>query len=153
GEFAGTTEGSVLPNRVEKIVEDYLRNRPEVMDQALMSLETRRQAEETQRVKAAIAARMDSLVKDPSSPVTGNPKADVTVVEFFDYRCGYCKKAAGTVAQLQKNDANVRIIYKDLPILGEDSLFAAKAALAAHVQGKHHAFHEALYAAKSDLTS
>ena len=153
GEFAGTTEGPALHKRVEKIVEDYLRNRPELIEQALMSLETKRQAEGKQRVKTAIAARLDLLVKDPSSPVSGNPKADVPVVAFFDYGCGYCRKVAAAVAQLQKNDANVRIIYKDLPILGEDSVFAAKAALAAHVQGKHHAFHEALYAAKSDLTS
>jgi len=153
GEFAGTMEGSALHKKVEKILEDYLRNRPELIEQALMSLQTKRQAEEKQRVKAAIAARLDLLVKDPSSPVSGNPKADVPVVAFFDYRCGYCRKVAAAVTQLQKNDANVRLIYKDLPILGEDSVFAAKAALAAHVQGKHHAFHEALYAAKSDLTS
>ena len=66
------------------------------------------------------------------------------MIEFFDYRCGYCKKAAGAVTQLQKEDRRVRVIYKDLPILGEASELAAKAALASTAQGKHQAFHEAL---------
>lgn len=136
---------------VEKIVEDYIRAKPEVIEQALQSLEKKREAEEQERVKAAIVAKQDELVKDPASPVSGNPAGDVTVVEFFDYRCGYCKRVAGTVAELQKSDARVRVVYKDFPILGEESVYAAKAALAAHAQGKHHAFHEALYAAKTEL--
>jgi protein-disulfide isomerase len=78
---------------------------------------------------------------------------DVTVVEFFDYRCGYCKRASGTVAQLQKDDLKVRVVSKDFPILGDESVFAAKAALAARSQGKHHALQEALFAAKGELNA
>lgn len=137
---------------VEKIVEEYIRSRPELIEQALQALEKKREVEEQERIKAAIVAKRDELLKDPASPVSGNPAGDVTVVEFFDYRCGYCKRVAGTVAQLKKQDAKVRIVYKDFPILGEESVFATKASLAAQVQGKHQAFHEALLGAKGDLT-
>jgi protein-disulfide isomerase len=92
------------------------------------------------------------LLNDPNSPVSGNLDGDVTVVEFFDYRCGYCKRVAGAVSQLQKDDPNVRVVYKDFPILGEASELAARAALASKTQGKHLAFHEALLASKSELT-
>lgn len=138
---------------VEKIVEEYIRNRPEVIEQTLQALEKKREAEGQERVKAAIVAKQDELVKDPASPVSGNPAGDVTVVEFFDYRCGFCKRVAGTVTELKKQDAKVRVVYKDFPILGDESVFAAKAALAARAQGKHHALHEALLAAKTELTS
>ncbi|MDH5642130.1 MAG: DsbA family protein, partial [Nitrospira sp.] len=74
------------------------------------------------------------------------------VVEFYDYRCGYCKKAASAVTALQKEDPRVRVVYKDFPILGEPSELAAKAALASQAQGKHQAFHEALFASHADMT-
>jgi protein-disulfide isomerase len=115
-------------------------------------LEAKRQEDEKARQKAAIATRQNDLLHDPSSPVSGNPNGSVTVVEFFDYRCGYCKRAAGAVTQLQKDDARVRVVYKDFPILGEVSELAAKAALASRAQGKHQAFHEALLASKGDMT-
>ena len=70
------------------------------------------------------------MLRDPESPVHGNPSGDVTVVEFFDYRCRYCKAVAGSVTQLLKDDPKVRLVYKDFPILGEVSVIASKAALA-----------------------
>lgn len=84
--------------------------------------------------------------------MSGDPAGEVTVIEFFDYRCGFCKRVAGSVTQLQKDDARVRIVYKDFPILGDDSMQAAKAALASQAQGRHQAFHEALLAANGDLS-
>ena len=74
------------------------------------------------------------------------------MIEFFDYRCGYCNRVAGTVTQLQKDEPGVRVVYKDFPILGEASVFAARAALAAQAQGKHQAFHEAMLASENELT-
>jgi len=142
----------VLKQAVEQMIEQYIRAHPEVIEQALQALETKRQEEEKQRVNAAIATRQNDLLHDPSSPVSGNPKADVTLIEFFDYRCGYCKRAAGAVTQLQKEDTRVRVVYKDFPILGEASELAAKAALASHTQGRHQAFHETLLATKNELT-
>ena len=137
---------------MDQVIERYIRTHPEVIEQSLQALETKRQAEEKERVKAMIAARRNELLNDPASPVSGNPNGDVTVVEFFDYRCGFCKRAAGAVSQLQKDDRSVRVVYKDFPILGEASELAAKAALASRAQGKHQAFHEALLAAKGELS-
>ncbi|MET0515808.1 MAG: DsbA family protein [Nitrospiraceae bacterium] len=137
---------------MEQLIEQYIRSHPEVIEQSLQALEAKREVEEKARQKSAIAARQNDLLHDPSSPVSGNPSGDVTLVEFFDYRCGYCKRAAGAVTQLQKEDLRVRVVYKDFPILGEASELAAKAALASKSQGKHQAFHEALLASKGDMT-
>jgi protein-disulfide isomerase len=137
---------------LDKAIERYIRAHPEVIEQSLQALEAKREAEEKTRQKAALAARQNDLLRDPSSPVSGNLKGDVTLVEFFDYRCGYCKRVAGAVTQLQKEDPRVRVVYKDFPILGEASELAAKAALASKAQGKHQAFHEALLATKNDIT-
>jgi thiol-disulfide isomerase/thioredoxin len=134
------------------MIEQYIRSHPEVIEQSLQSLENKRAAEEQERQKAALATHQQDLLNDPASPISGNPAGDVTVVEFFDYRCGYCKKAAPALTQLQQSDARVRVVYKDFPILGETSELAAKAALASNLQGKHRAFHEALLAARDDLT-
>jgi protein-disulfide isomerase len=149
--FAESTD-PVLKQAVEQMIEQYIRAHPELIEQSLQALEAKREAEEKARQKAAIVNRQQDLLNDPSSPVSGNPKGDVTVVEFFDYRCGFCKRAAGAVTQLQQDDTRVRIVYKDLPILGEASELAARAALASKAQGKHQAFHEALLAAKGDMT-
>jgi protein-disulfide isomerase len=92
------------------------------------------------------------LLQDPASPVSGNVNGDVTVIEFFDYRCEYCKRVASAVTQLQKEEPGVRVVYKDFPILGEASVFGARAALAAWKQGKHQAFHEAMLASANELT-
>jgi protein-disulfide isomerase len=149
---ATTPADQALQHTIENVVDQYIRAHPEVIEQALQALEVKRQEEEKQRVKTAIATRQQDLLHDPASPVSGNLHGDVTLVEFFDYRCGYCKRAAGAVTQLQKEDPRVRVVYKDLPILGEASELAAKAALASRAQGKHQTFHEALLAAKGDMT-
>ena len=84
------------------------------------------------------------LERDPNAPVLGNPDGDVTVVEFFDYNCPYCRRAMPEVQGLLDGDDNVRLVYREWPILGEGSVFAAKAALASREQGKYEAFHWAL---------
>jgi protein-disulfide isomerase len=147
-----TPSDPVLQQAIEKVVEEYIRSHPEIIEQSLQALEAKRQEEEKRRIKEALAARQKDLLHDPSSPVSGNPSGDVTVVEFFDYRCGYCKRAASAVTQLQKEDPRVRVVYKDFPILGETSELAAKAAMASKSQGKHQAFHEALLGSKGEMT-
>jgi protein-disulfide isomerase len=147
-----TLPDPALQQTIDNAIEQYIRSHPEVIEQALQTLEAKRETEEKARQKTAIATRQNDLLHDPSSPVSGNPKGDVTVVEFFDYRCGYCKRVAGAVTQLQKDDARVRVVYKDFPILGEASELAAKAALASRAQGKHQVFHEALLASKAEMT-
>lgn len=133
-------------------IERYIRAHPEVIEQSLQALEVKREAELRDRQKTALATRQDELLHDPTSPVSGNLKGEITVVEFYDYRCGYCKRAAAAVTELQKVDPRVRVVYKDFPILGESSELAAKAALASQAQGKHQVFHEALLASHGDMT-
>lgn len=137
---------------MEQVIEQYIRSHPEVIEQSLQALETKREAEEKTRQQAAIARHQQELLNEPSSPVSGNTTGGITLIEFFDYRCGYCKRAAGAVTQLQKEDPRVRVVYKDFPILGETSEWAAKAALASKAQGKHQVFHEALLASNGDMT-
>ena len=148
-----TTPADPASNQaLEQAIERYIRSHPEVIEQSLQALEAKREAEEKTRQKAALSAKQNELLNDPGSPVSGNLSGNVTLVEFFDYRCGYCKRAAGAVTQLQKDDPRVRVVYKDFPILGESSELAAKAALASRAQGKHQVFHEALLATTSEIT-
>ena len=133
-------------------IERYIRTHPEVIVQSLQAMDAKRQAELQERQKVALATKQHDLLHDPTSPVSGNPKGEITLVEFYDYRCGYCKKAASSVTELQKEDPRVRVVYKDFPILGESSELAAKAALASQAQGKHQVFHEALLASHADMT-
>ena len=137
---------------LDRAIEQYIRSHPEVIEQALQSLEVTRQEEERLRVVQAVATHQEELLRDPASPVSGNLNGDVTVIEFFDYRCGYCKRVASAVTQLQQDDPGVWVVYKDFPILGEASVFGARAALAAREQGRHQAFHEAMLASDNELT-
>lgn len=152
GQSTTPTADPAWRQSVEQMIESYIRSHPEVIEQTLQALEATRQEEEQASVRRAIAAHQGELMHDPASPVSGDPAGDVTVIEFFDYRCGFCKRVAGSITQLQKDDARVRIVYKDFPILGHDSVQAAKAALASRAQGRHQAFHEALLAASGDLS-
>lgn len=143
---------SKLTPDLEQAIEQYIRTHPEVIEQSLQALETKREAEEKTRQQVALANRQQELLNDPASPVSGNQKGTITLIEFFDYRCGFCKRAANAVTQLQADDPRVRVVYKDFPILGEASELAAKAALASKAQGKHQAFHEALLGTENEIT-
>jgi protein-disulfide isomerase len=148
------TQSASTPSQepTDAVIERYIRAHPEVIEQSLQGLLAKREAELKERHKAALATKQNELLHDPVSPVSGNPKGEITLVEFYDYRCGFCKKAASAVTELQKVDPRVRVVYKDFPILGEPSELAAKAALASQAQGKHQAFHEALLASHADMS-
>jgi protein-disulfide isomerase len=136
----------------EQIIRDYLLRNPEVVGEALKVLERRQQEAETAQVRHVILARRAELLQDPASPVGGNPEGKTTLVEFFDYRCSHCRRAAPTVAEAERQDPTLRVVYKELPILGPASVFAAQAALAARAQGKYLAFHRALMAGEGELS-
>ena len=131
-------------NTIETIVRDYLLNNPEIIDEAMGRLQAKREAEKQSRTRAAIKQNSGALRAHPMSPVSGNAYGDITVVEFFDYQCGYCKRALGTMEALLKNDANVRIVWKEFPILGPVSTIAARAAMAADRQDGYLPLHIAL---------
>jgi len=122
----------------------YLLQNPAIVVEALQRLEEQRQLAETNELQALIAQRREEIFNDPATPVGGNPEGDVALVEFFDYNCPYCRKAAPDIVQAVKDDPNLKVVFKEWPILGPGSEFAAKAALASHGQGKYEVFHHAL---------
>src|SRR3546814_15387944 len=129
----------------------YLKKNPRVILEALEALrEEQRQAGEA-AAKTALDTNRDALYANPMTPVSGNPRGDVTLIEFFDYQCGYCKRASPTVAKLLEEDSNVRVLWKEFPILGPVSRFAAQAALAADRPGKYLDYHVALLGARGHL--
>jgi protein-disulfide isomerase len=139
-------------DEVEKVIHDYFIAHPEFMIEVLRAAEAKLKAEKAQDSKQAIAARREELLHDPATPVGGNPEGDVTIVEFFDYRCPYCKQVEPSLEALLKEDRNLRIVYKEFPVLGADSVFASRVALAARKQGKYAQFHDAMMAAKGTIS-
>ena len=130
--------------QVEQIVREYLVSNPEIIVEAIEALEARQKQSMQAGQRDAVAANQEQLYRDRDAPVLGNPKGDVTVVEFFDYRCPYCKQVAPSLARLLEEDGKLRLVLKEFPILGPDSVVAARAALAAHAQGKYAPMHAAL---------
>ncbi|BCW89542.1 hypothetical protein sos41_27080 [Alphaproteobacteria bacterium SO-S41] len=139
---------------IEKIVRDYLLANPEILNEMIAELQAREQKTASEKAQTGIAENKDALFNDGFSYVAGNPNGDVTLVEFFDYRCGYCKKARPEVLGLIEADKNVKLIIKELPILSKVSEEAAKAAIAAQNQGGdvYWKFHQAMLSA-DDLDS
>ena len=136
-----------------KRVRAYLLAHPEVLQEAMERLQAKDDADKAAGARAAIAARKDMLEHDPRDPVLGNPRGAVTVVEFFDYRCPFCKAAEPDVQKLLAANPDVRLVLKEFPILdAEDQTHisedAARAAIAANAQGRYGAVHRALLAQK-----
>jgi len=129
---------------IEQVIRDYLKDHPEVVGEALSALRAREEEAQAARQRAAVRSHARALADPGPLPVLGNPDGDVTVVEFFDYRCPYCQRMAGPLREVVAEDGNVRLVMKEFPILGEDSVFAARAAVAAAEQGAYAAFHDAL---------
>ncbi|WP_439573513.1 DsbA family protein [Phreatobacter sp.] len=133
--------------RIEAIVRDYLLRNPEVLQEALVELERRQaQAEERARTEAFQANR-DRLYRSPNAVVLGNPQGDVTLVEFFDYNCGFCKRALPETVELLRSDPRIRLVLKDFPVLGPGSVEAAQVAIALKMQldgPKYFEFHQKL---------
>jgi protein-disulfide isomerase len=138
--------------QIEGVLRDYLMQHPEFLLEALQAAEDKMKAAEEGRAKQALGERRRDLLEDAAAPVGGNPKGDVTVVEFFDYRCPYCKQVHPAIVQLLGEDKQLRFVYKEFPILGKDSTYAGKAALAAHRQDKYEPFHNALMSLKGGLS-
>ncbi|WP_431856056.1 DsbA family protein [Azospirillum sp.] len=136
---------------IEQVVREYLLKHPEVIVEAIEELQKRERAEEERKGKQGLVQNKDKLFNDPASPIAGNPKGDVTLVEFFDYQCGYCKSVQADVQKLIKDDGKLKFVFKEFPILGPASVTASKAALAARAQGKYEAYHNALMAHRGQL--
>jgi protein-disulfide isomerase len=135
----------------ESVIRQYLLENPEIIAEAIEALQKKRERAEADAGKAVLRSQHAALFNDPESPISGDKNGDVTVVEFFDYRCGVCKRVHPIVDTLMKGDRKLRRVYKDWPILGPDSVFAARAALASRAQGKYLEFHNAMMAARGRL--
>ena len=130
---------------VEKIVYNYIMENPEIIEEALIALSEKRDAEETALALAAISDNQDALINNPADYSVGPTDAQVTVVEFFDYRCGFCKRSAEWATELpEQYDNKVRVVFKEFPILSTESEKAALAAIAAGKQDKYIEMHMAL---------
>lgn len=125
------------------IFEQHLEEKPELVMDALQRLEQNKRKEQDELAKQSIAKNLDIMTSE-DRPSVGNPEADVTVIEFFDYNCGYCKRAVPDIQKVLETDKNVRFVFKEMPILGPSSKTAAQYALAAHKQDKYFDYHVAL---------
>lgn len=140
---------------LEAVIQQYLTKHPEVVVEAIRTYRAREQAMRDTRTKARIASFVSSVDNNPSLPVGGNPEGDITIVEFFDYRCGYCKRVLPVIRDLMETDGQIRLVYAELPILGDDSLLASRAATAVWLNwpDKYAPYHNLLMASVGKLDS
>ena len=136
---------------IEGIIHDYLTKNPEVMLDALEAAKEKLSKDAHDKAGAALTARRHDIFDDPATPVAGNAKGDVSLVEFFDYRCPYCKQVEPSLEGLLGEDRQLRVVYKEMPVLGPASMVAARAALAARNQGKYDAFHRTMMNTKGQI--
>ncbi|MGB3409347.1 MAG: DsbA family protein [Jannaschia sp.] len=137
------TEAEIKQLALQAILEN-----PDIVMEAVAILQARDEEAAAEQARDTLSERRSQLERDPNAPVLGNPDGDVTVVEFFDYNCPYCRRAGEQVSAMLAADDNVRVVYREWPILGEGSTFAARAALASRAQDKYAEFHEALMGAR-----
>ena len=138
--------------QIEDLVRDYILQNPEIIMESLAIMQAREQAEQDEALKLALQTHRPALEQDPGDPLIGNPNGDVTIVEFFDYQCGYCKSVLKPLMDLVESDGNIRLVLKEFPILGPASEMAASASLAAQRQGLYEEFHVALLGLRGRLS-
>ena len=136
---------------LEKIIKSYLVANPEIFLEVQTALEAKMEKEQAEKLKVAIAENARDIYRDPTADTAGNPNGDITVVEFFDYNCGYCKRGLHDVIKLVESDPKVRVVFKELPILSKGSEEASRVAIAAGKQGKYWDVHRAMLEAKGQM--
>jgi protein-disulfide isomerase len=142
-DFSATQRGEI-----EKIIKEYLLKHPEVLQEAMTELEKKQQLAETEKARSAIKNHSEALFNSPRQVTLGNPQGDVTFVEFFDYNCGYCKRALIDMVELMGKDPKLKVVLKEFPVLGPGSVEAAQVAVAVRMQDrtgkKYLEFHQKL---------
>lgn len=141
--FAADSFSADQKKEMEQIIHNYLVTNPEVLIEASQALQSKQQQDMQKQAKSAIEQNAKDLFSGDMT-VVGNPKGNVTLVEFFDYQCVHCKKMASVIDNLIKDNANVKVIFREFPIFGKSSDLASRAALAAALQGKYKEMHSAL---------
>ncbi|MEM8537704.1 MAG: DsbA family protein [Pseudomonadota bacterium] len=135
---------SMSEEEIKQLALEAILENPEIIMEAVEILRRQEEAAQAAAQAEVLRNQRDALEIDPNAPFDGPAEADAVVVEFFDYNCPYCKRAAGDVKALLAADSNLRVVYREWPILGDGSVFAARAALAARAQGKYAEMHAAL---------
>lgn len=138
---------------METMIHDYLMEHPEILQDMATKLDAKQKAAEISARTTNLTAHAKEIFRNPLDAEIGNPKGNVTMVEFMDYNCGWCKKSVKEVQALVEKDKNVRVVLKEFPIFGAGSEYAAKAAMAAVKQGKYWQLHQALFASESKVTA
>jgi protein-disulfide isomerase len=134
---------------IEKIIKDYLVTNPEVLMDANAALEAKMEKIQAEKIKVGLAENSKAIYRSEATPVAGKKDGDITVAEFFDYNCGFCKKSFADISKLIAADPKVRVVFKELPILSKGSEEAARVALAAGLQGKYWEVHSGLLDSKA----
>jgi protein-disulfide isomerase len=130
-EFSGTQK-----DEIERIIKDYIISHPEVLQEAIAELDKRQATADAEKAKVAVASNAETIFNSTRQVVLGNPKGDVTMVEFFDYNCGFCKRAMADMMEMLKDDPKLKVVLKEFPVLGPGSVEAAKVAVAVRMQDK-----------------
>ena len=141
---------------IEKIIRDYLLRNPEVLQEVIQEMERRQVQAEAEKHRGAIKQHADALFNSKRQIVLGNPQGDVSMVEFFDYNCGFCRKALADKMELMKADPKLRLVLKEFPVLGEGSTQAAQVAVAVRMQDKtagkkYLEFHQRMFASRGQI--
>ena len=163
--LAGTTlTGAALPaaaadalsaaqkDEVKKLVREHILENPSIISEAINALETNNEKAKVDKRAKAMVSRRQEILNPSEGTIIGNLKGDVTMVEFFDYNCGYCKQMFQAMSELLKEDPKLRVVLKEYPILGQSSITASRAALAARKHGKYSEFHLAMLSYKGALS-
>ena len=139
---------------IEILLHDYLLAHPEILEEAIRALQAKRTAEAAAQREKKLAALHKEVEDDPATPVAGDLNGDVTLIQFFDYQCGYCKSVLPALQQLMQEDRRIRFVMKEVPLLGPASVHAARAGLAAWkiAPEKYLGFHMALMGLKTAIT-
>ncbi len=137
---------------VEDIVHAYLNEHPEILNEMVEKLKLKEEKDAASAQTSTLATSSQNIFHNASDGVIGNPSGNVTIVEFMDYNCGWCRKSIKNVQELVKKDKNVRVVMKEWPIFGEGSEAGARAAMAAAKQGKYWELHQALFAFQGQVT-
>lgn len=139
--------------QIEQIVHTYLVAHPEVLVEASNALQQNQMKKMQEEGVQGAKDNLNDLLNNPTSPVAGNPNGPITLIAFLDYQCVHCRDMAPILEKLVDANSNLRVVFKEFPIFGPDSVFAAKAAIAAAKQGKYFEFHNALMTSKNPLTN
>lgn len=144
---------AIDPATIHPMVESYLLSNPRILERVSTALRTEVEAEERDRARLALAEIHDEVYNDPDNVVLGNPDGKVTLVEMFDYNCGYCRTAVPDMLALISNNPDLRVILKEFPILSQESVDAARIAVAAAREGVDYwAFHTELFSGRGQVT-